>query len=215
MANCLVLGINGGTVAGEHRVSGIASLVSTYTPLTDTSSQFVGLDNEFCFGQNFGCEEATTDDSLSFAAVTQVTQRSRLNTIWGNISDSTFDGSSNFGPLPTGPWAAANDVYLYRAPDCRQFSAGRSLNGPGDYYGKIPKDAINLVTAPLTGNGGPGVGETISPLLPGITAGIAIYQNFPDLTLNAGDCLVELFGMHHTAGAFDNEDQLRAIVTPF
>ena len=33
--------------------------------------------------------------------------------LFGNISDSTFDGTQNFGPLPTGAsWGAGNDFYL-------------------------------------------------------------------------------------------------------
>jgi hypothetical protein len=215
ISNCLVVAINGGTVAGPHVVSGVANLVMTYIRRANASTEMLGLDNEFCFGQNFGCEQATTDDRLSFAAVTQVTQRSKLNTIWGNINDSSFDGSTNFGPLPTGPWTASNDVYLYHGAECRQFAAGRSLNGPADYYGQIPEDATHLLSAPLSGNGGAGEGETINSLLPGRTSGIAVYQDFKAVTLNAGDCLVELFGMQNTAGAFDNEDQLRAFVTPF
>jgi hypothetical protein len=215
LSNCLVVAINGGTVAGEHVVSGLANLLITYTPHTDAPTQMLGLDNEFCFGQNFGCQEASTDDRLTFAAVNQVTQRSKLETIWGNINDSSFDGSANFGPLPSAPWMATNDVYLYHGSDCSQFAPGRSLNGPGDFSGQIPKDATHLLSAPLTGGGGAGEGETINSLLPGTTSGIAVYQNFPDVTLNPGDCLVTLFGVKNTTGAFDNEDQLRAIVTPF
>jgi Tol biopolymer transport system component len=214
ISNCLVVAINGGTVAGEHVVTGVADLVITYTPSANASAQMLGLDNEFCFGQTFGCQAATTDDRMSFAAVNQITQRSKLNTIWGNINDSTFDGSANFGPLPAGPWTSTNDVYIYHGSHCSRFAPGRSLNGPGDFYNEIPKDATHLLSAPLTGNGGVGEGETINYLVPGTTSGIAVYQHFPDVTLNAGDCLVTLFGMQNTAGAFDNEDQLRAIVTP-
>jgi hypothetical protein len=215
VANCLVVAINGGTAAGAHVVTGVANLVLTYRPNANEPTEMLGLDNEFCFGQNFGCELQTTDDSLSLAAVTQITKRSTLDAIWGNINDSSFDGSTNFGPLPAGPWTANNDVYIYHGAVCRQFPAGRSVNGPGDYYHQIPKDATHLLSAALGGNGGAGEGETINSLLPGTTSGIAVYQNFSGVTLNDGDCLVELSGMQNTAGAFDNEDQLRAFVTPF
>lgn len=215
ISHCLLVGLGGGTVAGLHRVNAKLDLVATYISAPDNSVQVLGLDSEFCFGQNWGCEGATTNDGQSFAAVTPITQRSNLQAIWGNISDSTFDGSSNFGPLPTRPWTAANDVYLYHASDCAQFPAGRSFNGPGDFANRIPRDAIHLLTAPLTGSGGVGAGETINNLLPGLTNGIDVYKTFSDVTLNAGECLVVLYSVEKTHGAFDNEDQLHAIVTTF
>jgi hypothetical protein len=147
--------------------------------------------------------------------VTQVTQRSTLNAIWGNISDSTFDGSDNFGPLPAGPWSSTNEVWVYPAAECAQFPPGRSYNGPGEYTRQIPPGAIPLVSAPLSGSGGAAAGETYNSLLAGPTTGVIVYKTFSGVTLNAGECLVVLFGVNHTTGAFDNEDQIRAIVTPF
>ena len=215
ISHCLVIGLGGGTVAASHEVTGTLNLVATYTHNPVDSTQILWMDSEFCFGQNWGCELATTDDTQSFAAVTQITQRSSLNAISGNISDSTFDGSSSFGPPPTGPWIATNDVYIYPASDCSQFPAGRSLNGPGDYYRQVPPDATHLLAVPLSGSGGVGEGETINYLLPGWTNGIAVYETFSDVTLNSGECFVLLYGLQHTTGAFDNEDQIHAIVTPF
>lgn len=157
---------------------------------------------------------STANDSESFAAVTQITQHSNLNAIWGNISDSTFDGTRYFGPLPSGPWNTTNDVYVYRGADCSQFPAGHSVNGPSNYYSRIPSDATHLLSAPLSGIGGISEGQTINYLLPGKTNGVAVYQTFSKVTLNSGDCLVTLFGLQGTTGAFDNEDQLDAFVTP-
>jgi hypothetical protein len=42
-----------------------------------------------------------------------------------------------------------------------------------------------------------------------------VYQRFSNVTLNPGDCLVSLYGLTGTTGGFDNENQLRALVTPF
>jgi hypothetical protein len=215
MSSCFIVGINGGTVAAQHTVTGTVNLVATYTQGAAAPTQLLGLDNEFCFGQNWGCQLATTDDTKSFAAVTQITQRSSLNAIWGNISDSTFDGNPPFGPLPTGPWTALNDVYVYHGTSCQQFPPNRSMNGPGNYYSQIPADATHLVSAPLSGGAGAAPGETISYLLPGFMNGAAVYQTFSNVTLNPGDCLVSLYGLTGTTGGFDNEDQLRALVTPF
>jgi hypothetical protein len=215
ISNCLIVGFGGGTVAGAHPVTGTVNLVANYTQKPDESTQILGLDSEFCFGQNWGCEAATTDDTQSFAAVTQVMQRSKLNTILGNISDSTFDGSANFGPLPAEAWSSTNDVYLYPASSCSQFPAGRSFNGPGNYLRQVPPDATLLLHVPLTGSAGAVAGETVNYLQPGMTNGIVVNQAFSNVTLNAGECLVVLYGMQHTTGAFDNEDQLRAIVTAY
>ncbi len=216
ISNCLVIEINGGTVALPHPVTSTVNLVATYTPNVDQSTQILEFENEFCFGQDWGCEGATANDTQSFAAVTQVTQRSRLDAILGNVSDSTFDGSKYFAPLPTGPWTAINDIYVYRQSDCSQFpTAARSWNGPGDYFSQIPQDAMLLVSAPLSGNGGVGEGESINYLMPGMTNGVSVYQTFSDIVLNPGDCLVSLYGVQGTTGGFDNEDQLQAIVTTF
>jgi hypothetical protein len=72
-----------------------------------------------------------------------------------------------------------------------------------------------LVSAPLSGNGGVGEGESINYLMPGMTNGVSVYQTFSDIVLNPGDCLVSLYGVQGTTGGFDNEDQLQAIVTTF
>lgn len=218
ISNCLVVGVNGGTVAASHSVTGTINLTATYRQ-GSSSSQMVGLGSEFCFGQNWGCQLATTDDTQSFASVIPITQRSSLNAIWGNISDSTFDGSSMFGPPPSGPWTSLNDVYIYHGAECQQFpppKQGSTVSqSSGNYYSLIPGDATHLVSAPLSGSGGVGEGQTINYLLPGLMNGIAVYQTFSNVTLNAGDCLVNLYGLQGTTGAFDNEDQLNAVVTPF
>jgi hypothetical protein len=215
--NCLIVQINGGTVAANHDVIGTVNLVATYVQGAASTSQVLGMDNEACFGVNSGCQLATINDTQSFAAATQITKRSALNAIWGNISDSTFDGSPSFGPPPTGPWTALNDVYIYRGVDCNQFpfDGGRAFIGPGNFSNQIPADATHLLSAPLVGGGGVAPGFTINYLLPGVMNGTAVYQTFTNTTLNAGDCLVALYGMSGTAAAFDNEDQLHAVVTPF
>ena len=220
VSNCLLFGINGGTVAPApgHVVTGTINLVATYVQNPSYPTQEIGLGNEFCFGQNWGCTLATADDTKSFAVVNRISSQSNLNAITGNISDSTFDGSSAFGPTPTAPWVATNDVYLYHgSADCSQFpTTSQSTNGPGDYYSQIPSDATHLLSAPLSGDTGVGVGETINYLLPGLTNGIVVNQTFSGVTLNAGDCIVTLTGLQSgTNGAFDNEAQIQAFVTPF
>jgi hypothetical protein len=210
--NCLVVGINGGPVVASHSVTGNVNLVATYTQASATSAQVIDAAGEFCFGQSWGCQAATTDNTKSFANFTAITQRSSLRAIWGNISDSTFDGTSSFGAAPTGAWTAKNDVYIYHGSSCSQFSG--NVNGPGNYYANIPADAIHLLSAPLSGGAGIGPAQTINFLQPGMTNGVTIYQTYQNVTLNPGDCLVTLYGMAGN-GSFDNESQIRAIVQPF
>ncbi len=212
IGNCLLVGINGGPVSGSHASTGSVSLTATYTQSPATSGQVIGVGGEFCFGQNWGCQAATSDNTKSFANMTKITQRSELKAIWGNVSDTTFDGTNSFGAPPAAPWTALNDVYVYRGTDCNQFTG--SVNGPSDYYSHIPAGATHLVSAALSGPAGVGVAQTINFLLPGLSNGIAVYQTFSDVTLNPGDCLVTLYGMQGS-GAFDNESQLQALVQPY
>jgi hypothetical protein len=209
VASCLLVGINGGPVSISHPATGTVNLTMTYTHSASPAAQVVGIGGEFCFGQNWGCQGATNDNTKSFANMTMISQRSRLKTIWGNVSDTTFDGTGSFGPPPTGPWTAFNDVYIYRGADCNQFTG--NVNGPSDYYSRIPGRATHLLSLPLSGGAGVSVAQTINFLQPGLTNGVAVYQTFSDVTLEPGDCLVTLYGMQGD-GAFDNESQLSAIV---
>ena len=74
--------------------------------------------------------------------------------LFGNISDSTFDGTQNFGPLPTGKtWGAVNDFYLLPG-GCGQF--GNNLNRQGfpkpvplaTLYSWLPDNAVHLESVP-------------------------------------------------------------------
>ena len=223
-SNCLLVVINGGQLPPAHDVTGTVDLVVTYLEAS-TPGVLESLAGEFCFGQNHGCSLATTDDTQSFANVTQITSASlngsssgTLNAIWGNISDSTFDGSTNHGPLPTGAWSTVNQIYLYPASDCSSaFPSGTGHYGPGNYVGSQPSDSTFLVSAPLAGTG-MATGQTINHSLPGHTDGTNVYYDFTTLaspiTVTAGDCLVEFYGVNTANGAFDDEDQLFGVVTP-
>ena len=212
LGSCVLVGINGGPVAAGHPVTGSVDLTVTYLPGQDATGESIDLGSEFCFGQSWGCQGATTDNSLSFASVVPVTRRSRLLAAWGNISDSTFDGSGSFGAPPRGPFTATNDVYVYHGASCSPLHAG--ANGPGDYTGHIPADAVQLLSAPLSGGAGVQAVQTIDPLLPGWSNGIPLYRNFSGITLNPGDCVVSLYGIKGSSAGFDNENQLHLIVQP-
>lgn len=198
MSGCLLIGLNGGTVAGRHNVTATSSLTLTYTGAA-SSQRILGGGSEFCFGQSWGCQLATTNTALSFASVQMVSSPSTLVALFGDISDSTFDGSRGFGAPPAGPWTALNDFYIYHGAECLALGAGPGGGpaGPADFYGTVPPDAVHLLSVPLSGSR---IGA----------AATSVFQRFAT-PLSAGDCLVTLTGIQG-GGAFDNETQVSALV---
>jgi hypothetical protein len=201
MSGCVLVGLNGGTVAAPHDVTAAVDLTLTYTAPPATTQSSLGIGGEYCFGQDRGCEAATTDNSQSFARVTPIVTRSQLIALYGDISDSTFDGSAGFGAPPTGDWTADNDFYIYHgAAECT-FPGGVTsghVTQPGDYYHQIPSDAVHLLSAPRKGTG---LGVDTAQ----------VYQTFSNVSLEPGDCLITLWGMHG-GGGFDNETQVHALI---
>lgn len=200
MSSCVLLGLNGGPVSATHDVVSSASLSLSFTPVQSATQTVLGMGGEFCFGQNWGCQAATTNDAQSFANVTPVTQAAKLVALYGDLSDSTFDGTASFGAPPSGAWTATNDFYVYHGSECSQFGVASGTAGPGNYYATIPSDAVHLLSAPQSGNG------------IGVSEG-AVYQPVSNVSLAAGDCLVTLWGLQG-GGGFDNETQIFALVAP-
>ncbi len=201
MSGCVLVGLNGGTVAASHDVTAAVDLTLTYTAPPETMQSTLGVGGEFCFGQDWGCQGATTDNSQSFARVTPITTAAKLIALYGDISDSTFDGSKSFGAPPTGDWTAENDFFVYHGAGECTFPGGVTSGhvGPGDYYHQIPSSAVHLLSVPRTGKG--------------ISVDTAqVYKTFSDVSLEPGDCLVTLWGMHG-GGGFDNETQIHALVS--
>lgn len=197
VSDCVLLGLNGGPVSTPQPVTISADLSLTYSNAPSTRS-VRGVGGEFCFGQNWGCQLATTNNSQSFAVVTPITQATNLLALYGDISDTTFDGSSSFAAPPSGAWTATNDVYVYHGSECSMFGVSSGPAGPGNFYAQIPADATHLLSAPRSGNG---IG----------VAQAQVYKPFTSLQLAAGDCIVTLWGMQN-GGGFDNESQVFALV---
>ncbi len=198
-AGCLLLGLNGGPVSTPQNVVSAAQLTLTYAG-PGTAQSILGAGGEFCFGQSWGCQLATTDPTKSFATVTPISQATQLVALYGDISDSTFDGTASFGAPPSGAWTATNDFYVYHGADCASFGVGSGPAGPGDYYASIPATAQHLLSVPLSGSG-LGVATT------------QVFQPFSGVPLAAGDCLVTLWGVD-AAGGFDDETQVAALTQP-
>lgn len=202
MSDCLLVGLNGGTVAAAHAVTASTDLTLTYTGAQTPAQRLLGgggSGGEFCFGQSWGCQRATTDDTLSFASVQPVAEPGRLVALLGDVSDSTFDGSAAFGAPPAGAWTATNDFFIYHGAECAALGADPAGGeaGPADFYGAIPADAVHLLSVPVSGDA---IGARAVP----------VFQPLGE-DLAAGDCLVTLFGVQG-GGGFDCETQVSALV---
>jgi hypothetical protein len=211
MTGCVGLVFGGGpAVEGEVTMSTDLSL--TYKPSSSNANTVIDLSGEYCFGQNWGCQNATTDDEMGFG-VPIAMPAGHLVELFGNISDSTFDGTQNFGPLPTGKaWGALNDFYLLPG-GCGQF--GENLNRQGfpnpvllsTLYSWLPDNAVHLKSVPLEykiPRGGTGKAT--------LQKQVARMFSTP-VTVNSGDCMVVIYGRKGD-GATDNETQVKAVLAP-
>jgi hypothetical protein len=212
MTGCVGFVFGGGPlVAGKVTMS--ADLNLTYRPSTSDPNTVVDLSGEYCFGQNWGCENATSNNEDGFAMPITMLTAGHLVQLYGNISDSTFDGTDNFGPLPTGEaWGAINDFYLLPG-GCGEF--GKHINNLGfpkpepltTLNGWLPDDAVLLTKVPMEYE------------IPSGETGAATLQKRVDkifpapLPVNSGDCVVVIYGRRGN-GATDNETQVKALLAP-
>lgn len=202
----------GPLVTGAAAVTMSADLHLEYAPSDATADAVVGLAGEYCFGQNWGCQNATTDDADGFAVPIQV-PAGHLVELYGDISDSTFDGTDNFGPLPMGQvWGATNDFYLLPG-GCGRF--GDDLNAQGfpnptplaTLHGWLPGNAIHLESVPMDYQSARQGGSKAA-----LTQEVATLLPYP-VKVEAGDCVVVIYGRKGN-GATDNETQVNAVLAP-
>ena len=211
MTGCVGFVFGGGPLV-EGKVTMSADLDLTYAPTDTAGNAAIDLSGEYCFGQNWGCQNATMDDAKGFGVPIPM-PAGHLVELFGNISDSTFDGTSNFGPLPTGEaWGAANDFYLLPG-GCGEF--GKHLDNLGfpnpvlleTLYSWIPDGAVHLESVPLEHKiPEDGTGKA--------TLEKRVERFFPvPVTVNSGDCMVVIYGRTGN-GATDNETQVHAVLAP-
>ena len=204
MSGCVVLIMDGGPAAkatsGSASFVMSSSLTMTYStpPVPAPGAYRIGISGEWCFGQNWGCEAATTDNSKTFYYAIAVPVRSQVLTLLGDLSHSSFDGTSDFGPIPTGAWATNSDVYVIPG-GCGVFTPG-VVSSPGNYYSMLPSNAIHFHSVQMRGIG---VGVLQQP----------VFQEFSNFLVNAGDCFVYVIGMNGN-GAIDAETQLGIVLQP-
>ena len=214
MTGCIGLYYGGGPLLVSGKVTMSANLDLTYRPLkTANPNTVVGVGGEYCFGMNGGCQNATTIDGEGFAVPIQGLPAGHLAELYGNISDSTFDGTKDYGPLPTGQsWGAVNDFYLLPG-GCGNFA--QNLNSQGfpnpaplsTLHAWLPHDALHLASVPL-----------VDRTLPGDTTKVPLQSQVQNIfsvpvEVNAGDCMLVIYGRTGN-GATDNETQVQALITP-
>jgi hypothetical protein len=211
MSGCVGLYYGGGTLT-EGKVTMSANLNLAYKPVSSNPNKVVYLSGEYCFGQNWGCQNATEIDGEAFA-VPITMPAGHLLELYGNISDSTFDGTTNFGPLPKGAaWGAVNDFYLLPG-GCGIFA--ENLDGQGfpnqaplsTLHTWLPSDALHLASVPLVDRTRPG--ETSKAML---QSQVETIFSVP-VKVNSGDCMLVIYGRAGN-GATDNETQVHALMAP-
>jgi len=213
MTGCVGLYYGGGPLF-EGKATMSADLNLTYKPVTNSNLDTVlDVSGEYCFGQDWGCQNATAIDGEGFAVPFKMQTGGHLLELFGNISDSTFDGTQNFGPLPTGEsWGAGNDFYLLPG-GCGIFT--ENLNSQGfpnpaplsTLHNWLPHDALHLASVPLVDR--ISSGQTGEAALQGKVENIFSVP----VTVNAGDCIVVIYGRSGN-GATDNETQVHALMAP-
>lgn len=212
MDGCVGFVFGGGPLV-QGGVMMSADLNLTYETSTATPNTVIDLAGEYCFGQNWGCQNAITDDTMGFGVPITMQTSGHLVELFGNIGDSTFDGTANFGPPPTGEaWGTINDFYLLPG-GCGQF--GQNINSQGfpnpvplqTLYNWLPPAAIHLESVPMDykiPDGETGIATLEKP----------VQRIFPvPISVNSGDCIVVIYGRTGN-GATDNETQVKGLLTP-
>jgi hypothetical protein len=213
MTGCLGLYYGGGPLL-EGKATMSADLNLRYRPLKNPNPNTVlDLGGEYCFGQDWGCQNATAIDGEAFAVPITIQAAGHLVELYGNISDSTFDGTNDYGPIPTShSWGAVNDFYLLPG-GCGIFA--ENLNSQGfpnpaplsTLHSWLPHDALHLASLPLVDR--ITSGETGKAALQGQLENIFSVP----VKVNAGDCMVVIYGRTGN-GATDNETQVKALIAP-
>jgi hypothetical protein len=193
---CIFVILDGGVAGAGGRFTMTSGMSLAYTPPQPYSAATIlGLGDEFCLGQSWGCQLASTNTSerTAFAKAIKIAQPSTLRALYGGISDSAL-GPAGYAAPPTGFWMTWNDFYLYKG--C---TIPEGTTGPADYYASIPADAVHLLNVTLQGTDDAAVQQMV-------------YKSF-NVPLSTGDCLVHLF-KGTPNGGMSAEAQVLALIQP-
>jgi hypothetical protein len=213
MTGCVGLYYGGGPLL-QGKATMTADLNLAYRRVKDPNPNTVlDVAGEYCFGQNWGCQNATANRGEAFAVPIPVMQSGHLLELYGDISDSTFDGTNNYGPLPTGAsWGSINNFYLLPG-GCGIF--GSNVNSQGSpnpvplskLQAWLPSDALHLASVPQVDR--ISSGETSKATLQNQVENIFSVP----VKVNAGDCMLVIYGRTGN-GATDDESQVKALIGP-
>jgi hypothetical protein len=196
ISNCAFVILDGSILTGGPFTMKSDMTLAYSIDLPSPAPHVIGLDDEFCFGQSWGCQIASVDSSQSFAKVIPIQSAVRLLALYGNISDSTFTPGGRFAPAPDGAWTMSNDFYAIKG--CSGMPKG--ILGPGNLYSQIPAGSTNLLNVTMRGNGQ----RTLQQ---------PVFKVFSGVTLQAGDCIAHFVKMNGHGGV-DAENQVFALVAP-
>jgi hypothetical protein len=101
---CIFVILDGGIGGAGGAFTMTSGISLAYTAGQPSSSvTILSLDDEFCLGQSWGCQLATTNVSerTAFAKVLKITRPSTLKALYGDISDSAL-GPAGYAAPPTG-----------------------------------------------------------------------------------------------------------------
>ena len=210
MTGCVALYYGGGPLL-HGKATYTADLALTYRPASSNRNTVVGVGGEYCFGQEVGCENATAVNGEVFAVPVSM-PAGHLLELFGNISDSTFDGTKDYGPLPTESWGSENDFYLLPG-GCGIFSENIDSQGfpnplpLSTVQSWLPEDALHLASVPQV--------ERIPAGGKGRVALQNQVENFfsVPIKVNQGDCMLVVYGKTGN-GATDDETQVHALMAP-
>lgn len=211
MTGCVGLFYGGGPLLAPTPVTMSANLDLVYQPAASNPNTVLDVGGEYCFGQTTGCQNVTNDTISGFAVPIPILTDGHLLELYGSISDSSFDGARDNGPIPTGDaWGASNDFYLLPG-GCGPF--GQNLNGQSfpnpvplaTLYGWLPDNALHLASVPL-----------VDRIPSGRSGQVALQSQVQQIfstpvRVNAGDCMVVIYGRTGN-GASDNETQVHALI---
>src|SRR5579859_3743993 len=106
-----------------------ANLDLTFKSATKSAPNTVlDLSGEYCFGQDWGCQNATAIDQEGLA-VPITLPAGHLVELFGNISDSTFDGRRTSGRFRQAKPGALSTIFTSFLGACGIFAA--NLNSQG------------------------------------------------------------------------------------
>jgi len=193
---CINMILDGGESAYGEPITIESNISFIYDTLTAPVNQphFSYLSYEFCSGQNWGCQVNSLNTTDKDAIVNVVPITDSYKYLWqisGDASVGAFTGSPYANP-PNGQWSANFDYYVYN--NCPGMPSGSS--GPGDYYSRIPSDAIHLTNIQLNGNGKEALQKFFS-------------KTFNSILLKPGNCLVSLAKFASDSGAATLESQVK------